>query len=272
MLDSINAGENEVTRNSDDSTITETPSKDIILKDPSKAVVVSATLDTYVGQLKIGDKVNFGSYSFESYSKKQAIEWRILDIKDGKALLWSELCLDIMSYNEHFRDCCDWRNSSIREWLRDRFTCDYSSFAAFTESREKNAICSTDVEESKNSKSGRVSGKISRQKAFILSKEEIERYALSKEILAARATPYAKQEFGYRLGKRKWRQNYITGFGYWLRTPGATDVTQTVIDEDGQINEGGVDGRFADLGVRPAIWVDYKKLDKLVQKQRALNN
>ena len=261
LLESI---ENDASRNGSGDTKTEIHSKADRGEDPSKNVAATAT-SAYVGQLKIGDKVNFGTYSFESYMKKQAIEWRILDIKDEKALLWSEFCLDIKPYCG-YTSCSDWRKSSLREWLRDSFVSEYY---AFPNSREANAICTTDVEESKNTKSGRISGRITRQKAFILSKEEIEQYALTKEVLSAKATPYADREFNNHPYK-KGIGNRITGICYWLRTPGSSADTQLVVGEDGQINEVNLD--FCELGVRPAIWVDYKKLDKLVQKQRALNN
>lgn len=263
LLKGIESEGNDISR-SDSSDIR--TAKGDIAKEQSKVATpadTSSAIDTYVGQLKVGDKVNFGSYSFESYSKKQAIEWRILDIKDGRALLWSELCLDIQPYCG-WTSCSDWRKSSLREWLRDSFVSEYH---AFPNSRELNAICTADVEESKNPKSGRVSGKITRQKAFILSKEEIERYALSKEVLAAKATPYAERGFNGHPYK-KGIGNHITGLCYWLRTPGISADTQLVVGEDGQINE--VKLEFCELGVRPAIWVDYKKLDKIVQKEKAL--
>ena len=273
MLKSIENEGNDASKSDSSDTRTATTAKGDIAKEQSKnatAVDTSSANNTYVGQLKVGDKVNFGSYSFDRYAKKQAIEWRILDIKDGKALLWSEFCIDVKQYHRFGKSQCDWRDSSLREWLRDSFVSEYH---AFPNSRELNAICTADVEESKNPKSGRVSGKISRQKAFILSKEEIEKYALPKEVLAAKATPYVD---------KMWEKN-IVGLYYWLRTPGATDDAQMVVDKDGQIIEVSIDytsnynshsrfGFLPKLGVRPAIWVNYQKLDKLVKKAKALSD
>lgn len=236
-----------------------TPTKIVVksvAESPNNVVVNSSEpKNTYKGKLKIGDSVSFGSYYFERNGAKQKIGWKILDIKNGKALLWSDLCLDIYAYHRE-RKRCDWSNSSLREWLRDYFTG-----IAFQEPEEMQALCAVDIEPSKNPKSGRNSGNVTREKVFILSNEDMEKYSLSSDRRKANATPYA-------VARGVFCAPNADAY-YWVRTPGSADDTQMFIGKDGRKDES---GRYVDLpacGIRPAVWVDYKMIDNFVGKQSA---
>lgn len=235
--------------------------KEIESKPVTSSTVVSssptakppASKNTYKGKLKVGDKVNFGSYYFQRNGAKQKISWRILDIKEGKALLWSELCLDTYVYNRD-RKQCDWRDCSLREWLRSNF---YG--VAFQEVEEIQALQNVDIEPSKNPKTGRTSGSVTNEKVFILSNEDIIKYSLSDNDLRANASPYA-------ISKGVYCASNADAY-YWVRTPGTANDTQMFIGKEGRRDEG---GNYVDLsgrGIRPAVWVDYKMLDSLAGPQ-----
>ena len=53
-------------------------------------------------ELNIGDIVTFGTYEQDNDSSngQESIEWQVVDISDGKALLVSRYVLDNIEYNE----------------------------------------------------------------------------------------------------------------------------------------------------------------------------
>jgi len=107
------------------------------------------TQTVYIGEMpelppiatpNIGEIIEFGG-----------IQWRVLDLEDGKALLLSEYLLEQMSYhNSQAR--VTWETSDIRYWLNNDF---YNRFTV----GERARIAETTV------------GKI-----FLLSIEEVEQY------------------------------------------------------------------------------------------------
>lgn len=70
-------------------------------------------------QARIGDLVFFGSYEQDNdvTNGKEKIEWIVLDIQDGKALLISKYALDCQPrlINENWETC------SLRTWLNEEF-------------------------------------------------------------------------------------------------------------------------------------------------------
>ena len=50
--------------------------------------------------VKEGDIVEFGRYMQKNDNDMDNIEWNVLDVKDGKALLLSRYALDFKQYNE----------------------------------------------------------------------------------------------------------------------------------------------------------------------------
>ena len=68
---------------------------------------------------KVGDVVKFGKYQQDTSAKYTPIEWIVLDIKNGTALLISKYCLLTTPY-------CDlqnllWEDSVARQLLNDSF-------------------------------------------------------------------------------------------------------------------------------------------------------
>lgn len=74
---------------------------------------------------KVGDSVFFGSYEQDNDKSngKENIEWLILEVKDGKALLFSKYALDLLVYSKYssFDGYSSWEDSSLRRWLNDDF-------------------------------------------------------------------------------------------------------------------------------------------------------
>lgn len=77
--------------------------------------------------MKIGDIVTLGTYpQGEDKSIRSGIEWQVLKIEDGAALLLSVKALDYQMYHEAFRST-SWRSCTLRRWLNETFLAE--SFA-----------------------------------------------------------------------------------------------------------------------------------------------
>ena len=139
----------------------------------------------------VGEYVTFGHYEQDNdlTDGDEAIEWQILEISDGKALLLSRYGLDAKPYNTASRNIT-WADSSLRKWLNNDFL-----EAAFTE-EERGQIQTTKVNNSKaqgytvDSVSG---GNDTRDQIFLLSYAEANKYfALSAgSCVGARVQPTA---------------------------------------------------------------------------------
>ena len=203
------------------------------------------------GSFPVGSKVEFGSYPYEKDGTKKKISWQILDVKDGKVLLWADMCLDVHPYH-HIRKKCDWVDSDIRTWIRDKFTS-----VAF-QNEERLALQTVEIPTSKNPKTGRSNGNPTRGNVFILSNEEFDQYRLGETQLRATATPYAIRQGIF--------CTTDSDAYYWVRTSGTDENTQMFIGKAGMRN---VEGNYLDQkgrGVRPAVWVDYLMLKRLIKE------
>ena len=106
---------------------------------------------------KIGtkdDTVSFGTYQISEHiddGKKDAIDWLLLDIQDGKATLITEKVIDGVQFNLSDEDGNDWAESNLRSWLNSQggqeLLGDTTGFydAAFTD-EDKEKILLTDVD------------------------------------------------------------------------------------------------------------------------------
>lgn len=71
---------------------------------------------------KVGDYVFFGAYEQDNNTAngKENIEWLVLEVKDGKALVTSKYALDCKPYNTSYTDVT-WENCTLRRWLNNDF-------------------------------------------------------------------------------------------------------------------------------------------------------
>ena len=76
-------------------------------------------LDSY----EEGMTVLFGEYEQDGnvFNGMEPIEWRILDIVDGKALLMSVYSLEKVPYNSAVPRGITWEDASLNTWLRESF-------------------------------------------------------------------------------------------------------------------------------------------------------
>lgn len=182
-----------------------------------------------------GDLVTYGKYCQNSGSKKEPIEWVVLRVKDGRALLLSAKTLDCRPISSSIpTDGVTWERSDIREWLNSSF------LNAFTEAELK-GIDTIQVKQS-NSADGKTLDKV-----FLLSKAQFTKY-VPAAWAKAEATKYAREQGAGTFdsyGSTNW----------WLRDYNSGSSSFLNVLYDGTINELGYVVTENDVGVRPAMWV-----------------
>lgn len=182
--------------------------------------------------VQAGDIITFGTWEQDNDARNGAepIDWIVLEISGGKALVVSRLGLVHASYaaNSHEQT---WANSTLRTVLNVDF---YGP--AFTDA-EKAAILITDVDESAAQQdperpSERV-GDNTRDRIYVLSYAEIVKYFPTAEERKCYASEYIRHHSNrsdvlYTEGRTCW---------YWLRNPAYTN-NASAVDWDGTIASG----------------------------------
>lgn len=195
---------------------------------------------------QVGNIIEFGSYYQDDLSRKTPIKWRILDIKDGKALLISELLLDAQPYNKEFKEIT-WENSSIRDWLNNEFINE-----AFN-SQEKSRISLTLLDNCDNPEYGTNAGNDTKDKVFLLSLDDVYKYLPNENQRAIKVTAYAKKRGAYVCRSDDCRK----GNGvWWLRSPGKDQSYATDVYFSGDIFGRGDLVVIHDNAVRPALYIN----------------
>lgn len=189
----------------------------------------------------VGGTVTLGSYEQDNnYNNgKEPIEWIVLSINKGSALLVSKYGLDSRPYNS-YGGSTTWEQSSLREWMNGTFlnTAFNASEQAKIESRKMPAY--------KNPQYSTNPGKDTYDKVFTLSIDAAKKYFNSDSARKCKPTDYALANGASTSGAYCW---------WWLRPPGYDSYLATCIDCNGSIYYNGYDVSYGDLCVRPAIWV-----------------
>jgi len=181
----------------------------------------------------IGRYVAFGAYE-QGNDKKEDIQWLVLDIQDGKALLISKDALDCQPYHTT-KENAVWKTSSLRQWLNSQFANE-----AFS-SREKALISTSTLPDEET-----------QDKIFLLSDTEARQYLGSSR--TCKATQYAIVTQGA-------YTNRVNGTcSWWLRSSGIAEGFITYVREGGTVSEHGSEATSDGIAVRPALWIDLSKL------------
>lgn len=187
--------------------------------------------------IKIGDTIEFGSYEQDNIEStgKEKIKWKVLDIKDGKALVISKNILFFKEYNKTDSDVT-WETCSIRKWLN-------KDFLNYTFSDSEKALISTETVTTEKNAFNISGGNDTKDRIFLLSLSEVERYLKN---YYCTPTKYASSAVSFE--STEW----------WLRTPGNTQ-NRAVYTYGTTIAKGGSIVSFSSIGVRPAMWIDLSK-------------
>lgn len=193
-----------------------------------------------------GDTVLFGEYEQDNNTSngKEDVEWLVLEVKDGKALVVSKYALDCKQYNTSNTDVT-WETCTLRKWLNNDFIN-----AAFS-SYEKAMIPTVTVSADKNSTNP---GNATQDQVFLLSITEANKYFGSDSARQCKPTDYAFANGAY--------VNSVNGnCGWWLRSPGVTQYSAhsaAYVHNSGGVYESGCDVNIGTSAVRPAMWISLK--------------
>lgn len=167
-----------------------------------------------------GDEIEFG---FDPHTGP--IKWKVLDIKDNKALIitngvFREMIFDDKKENEYPM----WENCSLRIWLNDSFIKSYF----LDEEKDRIQITNNSNSSIKKYDDSIIEAHNTNDRVFLLSAEEAAEYFNSDEERSCE--------------KCSWR----------LRT--ATTYSVQNVEYTGKISDAGLSADWYD-GIRPAMWI-----------------
>ena len=210
--------------------------------------------------VEAGDSIYWGSYEQDGDESngKEAIEWDVLDVQDGRALVVSHYGLDFKKYNEVEAEVT-WETCSLRQWLNSDFVD-----AAFT-ADEKAKIptvtvpaddnTASNVDEGNNTGDNTTSNvdksNDTEDQVFLLSCSEGKKYLHDKEDARCIITDYA-----YEVEVGKLPEEGKSYYGTWyMRTPGRELTKVSYISTKGSVH---TSGRLVNEGccIRPAMWIE----------------
>jgi len=170
-------------------------------------------------------------YRFGRYDGRE-LDWLVLDVDTRKkrALLITKDIVEKKSYDEKGGGVT-WETCTLREWLNNDFLKEFTP-------EDMAQIPDTLLDNANNPQYKTVGGNPTRDKVFLLSIDEFNRYFKGVND-AGRATTYE--------GERHW---------WWLRSPGNSPSHAAFVYSVGDVNSYGSGTSSASGGVRPAFWLN----------------
>lgn len=192
----------------------------------------------------VGDYILFGRYAQGKNGETAPIEWQVLELRDGKALLISRYVLFSEMYNyKGAEKVTPWAESDLREHLNGAFLNE-----AFS-TDEQSRIVLTEVDNSaaqSNPKYGAAGEENTQDYIFCLSYAEALRYFSSNNERLGHATPYAMEHGTFTSSN--------TDHAYWwLRSPGASWDRHSNVSSGGDLSQHSINN--VSEGVRPVMWL-----------------
>jgi hypothetical protein len=209
---------------------------------------------------KTGDAIQFGRFNFPDGNTLE-INWRVLDVYNGNALIISDKILisntyhydaaklEKVSMREYQSGAVTWEKSSIRQYLNGSFYDD-----AFT-TEEKAWIVESMIANSANPWYGTPGGIDTTDKVFLLNIEEVVKYFGDSGQLRD------KNRGNIHWIDDQYNSTRIAKFAndnaswWWLRSPGRNSNRVVYVLDSGYIDFSGGFFYHDDGGVRPALWL-----------------
>ena len=209
----------------------------------------------------VGDVITFGHYEQDNnlYNGPEAIDWLVLDVQEGKALLMSKYGLDVKPYNTEKVDIT-WEECSLRSWLNN----DFMNTAFSLE--EQSVILTTELDNTATpgyDERTTFGGNNTKDKLFLLSFVEANKYLgltdVHEDLVSLRVAPtaYAIANGAGVDEERYWLTEDGDPTGGWeLRSPGSKQYYVIGVNGAGSICYYNVNENYTVN--RPAFWL---KLD-----------
>ena len=207
-----------------------------------------------IPHLQPGNMVAFGRYEQDNdpANGPEPIEWQVLAVEDGKALLISKYGLDMQQYNPmiDYKTLLTWEECSLRAWLNEEF---YEN--AFSETEKSSIPCETINNPDNPKHSKQISyksegGNDTEDAVFLLSLQEADRYFGSDADRQCFPTAYAVAQGAYAGddGTTWW----------WLRSPGKTNMYTGAVNSHGEVDYDGPFYYSNNGAVRPVIRISLE--------------
>ena len=214
-----------------------------------------------------GNYVTLGTYRQGENGEVEPIEWLVLDVQDGKALLISRYGLDAKPYNKKYYTDTTWEQCTLRDWLNSDFIS-----TAFT-AEEQETILLTDVDNSasqcfdfttveQNYVEKTTGGNDTQDKIFLLSYAEANKYlgvtwenTRNKESRISPTTYAIGQGAESHYSDMTWEGD--KSVRWWLRSPGCKQSGVAVVSSNGSLSYE-TDTYSTDICIRPAFWLDLE--------------
>ena len=208
------------------------------------------------------------------YFACEPLLWRVLEVRDGMALLLSHTAIDCEPFQEILTEV-SWEDCSLRSFLNgyeaqmNASAIDYSAEKdnfldlAFSPDEQK-AIIESSVRNEENYYFGMDSGDPTFDKVFLLAESELFIYDSSeihgfspRDEVPDRAKQFEPTD--YAVWKGVWYDADDNGYGhvFWItRTTGYTHANVVYVDESGYMYNRGILVTCADAAVIPALFLD----------------
>lgn len=216
------------------------------------------------GNIEVGDTITFGTYEQDNniLNGTEEIEWDVLEVQDGKAMIISKYALDCQPYNQKYASVT-WETCTLRQWLNQ----DFLNTAFSVEEQKK--IVSTKIANDENPFYGTDGGNDTTDRVFLLSTDEIDQYFPTVEERYVYPTAYAFSQgvwtydetsgTSYWVGyKEESLQEYHDNAScwWWLRSPGYITIFSMFCRNDGHVLKGGEINSTSFAAVRPVLWIE----------------
>ncbi len=188
---------------------------------------------------KVGDTVIFGRYEQDNVLDNGAedIEWTVLDVKDGKALLISKYILDFKKYKE--KSPFTWEKSEAKSFLNGPFLSD--AFNMEEADKIKMSDLAPDMTEEHS-----VLKAASKAKVFLLNITEVENYFRMPIDRKCEMTAFAKTKCAMPPEKSNVYEWLLRVVDAEQSYPYAVSMAGDIIAHKGRLVN----------GIRPAMWIE----------------
>ncbi len=212
-------------------------------------------IDIKDSNIKIGSKIYFGHYEQDEDegNGKEPIEWQVLDKKANKVLLISTKLLDAQHYPRE--GGYTWEESTLRKWLNTEFIKEAFNY------NESQKILDSDIKNDNNKKHGTKGGNDTKDKIFLLSIDEAEKYFKTNKERIAEVTNYTikrlaggNSEWEKYLKENQFSRSMVAW--YYLRSPGIYQHHLASVTCSGEVYSGEAGFNSSEPGsIRPALWI-----------------
>lgn len=192
--------------------------------------------------IHVGSTLIMGLYEQDGKENgPEEIEWIVLSVENGKALVISKYALDSKPFHKTFAEIT-WADCSLRQWLNEDF---YQE--AFNEVQKSHILLAATPAD-KNPDYDTPAGTDTMDRVWLLSLSEVYRYLADSPYASCLVTSYAIQNQAYMTTKQEcW---------WWCRTPGNDEAFTAGVNPIGAISTVGNNVNYVHAAVRPAMWIE----------------